>query len=153
MIIIKGKHMTRNTLQKQIVMHALKEMNNHPTASQIYEYIHQDYPSISKATIFRILNQGCEEKSIMKVMVNDNEAHYEPINKPHYHMRCRLCSKIIDAPMIYHPEFDHNAFDSPDFLIEGHTIEFYGICRQCQIQTKKETNNEQTPATRSKGRN
>ncbi|MCI5774452.1 MAG: transcriptional repressor [Erysipelotrichaceae bacterium] len=130
--------MSRNTLQKQIVMQALKSMHDHPTASQIYAYIHQDYPTISKATVFRILNQACEDGTIMKVMTSDNEAHYEMLNKPHYHMRCRLCSKLIDAPIGYLPELNLSAFDCSDFLIEGHTIEFYGLCADCQAKLKKE---------------
>lgn len=69
--------MKRNTLQRQIVMNALKKMHNHPTASQVYAYVRADYPTISKATVFRILNQESEEGTIMKVPVNDSEMHYE----------------------------------------------------------------------------
>lgn len=124
--------MRRNTLQKQIVMHALKEMYNHPTASQVYEYIHKDYPNISKATVFRILNAACEANEVMRVIINDKETHYEIINRPHYHMRCRICGKIIDASIQYQKQFDELQHQMGGFKVEGHSIEFIGVCNDCQ---------------------
>ena len=120
--------MKRNTIQKNIIYNALKEMNNHPTASQLYNYIHNKYPSISKATVFRVLNDGCEEKKVMKVNINDNESHYEIINPPHYHMHCRKCSKIFDATINYIEDLNSGI---QNFFVEGHNIEFYGLCSEC----------------------
>ncbi len=134
--------MKRNTLQKQIVMHTLKEMYNHPTASQVYEKIHKDYPSISKATVFRILNSACENKEIMKIMTQDKEVHYETINRPHYHLRCRRCGKIQDASLLYQTEFDERQSKIGDFYIEGHSIEFFGLCNDCMKKEREESTDE-----------
>lgn len=134
--------MKRNTLQKQIVMHALKEMYNHPTASQVYEHVHKDYPSISKATVFRILNSACEDQEIMKIMSQDKEVHYEMMNPPHYHMRCRRCGKIQDAPLLYQAQFDEMQKKFGDFQVEGHSIEFYGLCNECLKKEREEHQNE-----------
>ena len=123
--------MKRDTLQKQIVIHALKDMHGHPTASQVYEHIHNDYPSISKATVFRILNSACEDREIMKIMTQDKEVHYEMINRPHYHLRCRRCGKIQDASLQYKLEFDELQRKLGDFYVEGHSIEFFGLCNEC----------------------
>lgn len=132
--------MERNTLQKQIVKNALKSMHNHPTATEVYNYIHKDYPSISKATVFRILNNCCTNGEFMKVDVNDEEAHYELKNPPHYHMHCRICNKIFDAPIPFDDSLIKKGFENSDFFVEGHSIEFYGVCKECQ--KKKEKNNE-----------
>ena len=129
--------MKRNTLQRQIVMNALKKMHNHPTASQVYAYVRADYPTISKATVFRILNQESEEGTIMKVPVNDSEMHYELKNPPHYHLRGRMCGKVIDAPFPYQAHKE-DVEQVNGFLIEGHSIEFYGICEECRKAEKGE---------------
>ena len=134
--------MKRNTLQKQIVMHALREMYNHPTASQVYEHIHKDYPSISKATVFRILNAACEDNEVMKVMTQDREVHYETMNLPHYHMSCRRCGSIHDASILYQDQFDEMQRRLGDFLVEGHSIEFFGLCSDCMKKEREEPNDE-----------
>lgn len=134
--------MKRNTLQKQIVMHALREMYNHPTASQVYEHIHKDYPSISKATVFRILNAACEDNEVMKVMTQDREVHYETMNRLHYHMRCRRCGRIQDASILYQDQFDEMQRRLGDFLVEGHSIEFFGLCSDCMKKEREEPNDE-----------
>ena len=126
--------MRRNTLQKQIIIHTLKEMSWHPTASQIYEKLHSHYPSISKATVFRVLNQACQAGVAMQVMVGERETRYEMKNPPHYHMWCRVCGKVEDASMAYHAGLEEELKDRKGFTIEGHTTAFYGICEDCRRQ-------------------
>ena len=40
---------TRNTIQRQIVLQAVNQMHNHPTADAIYAVIAAQHPTISKA--------------------------------------------------------------------------------------------------------
>lgn len=48
---------TRNTVQRQIVLQAVLRMHDHPTADTVYAAVAADHPSISKATVYRNLNQ------------------------------------------------------------------------------------------------
>lgn len=130
--------MRRNTLQKQIVINTLKAMPWHPTASQVYAQLHDEYPSISKATVFRILNKACQEGTAMEVMVSDRETRYEMKNPPHYHMRCRICGEVEDAPMAYFAGLEKELGDLKGFQVEGHTTEFYGVCSRCSRQKSQE---------------
>lgn len=123
--------MKRNTSQRKIVMQALSEMSGHPTASQVYHHVHHDNPSISKATVFRILNQESEDGVIMRVQVHDNEMHYEIKNPPHYHMQCRCCGKIMDAPLSYQKDVEEQVSYMNGFQVEGHTMIFHGVCADC----------------------
>lgn len=134
--------MKRNTLQRQIVLHTLKEMYDHPSASQVYERVHKDYPSISKATVFRILNAACEDHEVMKVMTQDREVHYEIKHPAHYHLRCQCCGKIQDADLFYQTQLDQMQRQMGDFLVEGHSIEFFGLCSDCMRKEREELNDE-----------
>ena len=53
-------------------------MLNHPTAEDVFEYIHCEYPSISKATVYRILNRMSDDGEI--IHLDDSSALV--INKP-----------------------------------------------------------------------
>ena len=44
----------RQTRQKRVIYDALKALD-HPTATEVYGYVHERYPSISRATVFRVL--------------------------------------------------------------------------------------------------
>ena len=44
----------RNTRQKQMVYDALTRLD-HPTATQVYECVHAEHPTVSRGTVFRVL--------------------------------------------------------------------------------------------------
>ena len=45
----------RNTLQKEIILRTLCKMREHPTAAMVYEAVHQNHPTISRSTVYRVL--------------------------------------------------------------------------------------------------
>ena len=57
---------TRNTIQRQIVLQAVNQMHNHPTADAIYAVIAAQHPTISKATVYRNLNQLAAQGEILR---------------------------------------------------------------------------------------
>ena len=48
--------MKRNTIQRQLVIAAVRFLADHPTADEVYERITMEYPDISKGTVYRNLN-------------------------------------------------------------------------------------------------
>ena len=42
----------RNTIQRQIILKAVKTAHTHPTVEEVYTQIHKNHLSISKATIY-----------------------------------------------------------------------------------------------------
>ena len=47
----------RQTIQCSIVLEAVNRTKGHSTADEIYEMIHGDYPTLSRATVYRNLNR------------------------------------------------------------------------------------------------
>ena len=48
--------MQRNTAQRKQVMDVLMSLEGeHPSAEMVYEKVHALYPTVSKATVYRIL--------------------------------------------------------------------------------------------------
>ena len=41
----------RNTIQKDLIRHAVYEMKRHVTANEVYEFIKEAYPTIGKGGI------------------------------------------------------------------------------------------------------
>ena len=45
----------RNTFQKSLVYETVCALHHHPTAIEIYEELHKAHPTVSRATVYRIL--------------------------------------------------------------------------------------------------
>ncbi len=131
---------TRNTFQRQIIIKAIEDLNTHPTATEVYNFIHKTYPNISKATVFRIMQQEVEMGTLKKVITDDKETHYDLILKPHYHLRCIKCGKIIDLNLTYQKDIDEMLLKTSNFVVFSHTMLFQGLCLECA--KKKEEQNE-----------
>ena len=50
----------RNTIQRQLVIAAVRFLADHPTAEEVYDRITMEYPDISKGTVYRNLNSLVE---------------------------------------------------------------------------------------------
>lgn len=122
---------TRNTLQKEIVFKTVHSMDNHPTAEMVYDIIIMTYANISKATVYRILNQLADKDEIIRVKVPNAADRFDFCKEPHYHIRCVRCGKVMDALLPVWDELTQKAREKMDIEILGHHAIFDGICKQC----------------------
>ncbi len=122
----------RNTIQKSIVLEALKELHGtHPTPAKVYDYIHEKYPTISQATVFRILSSEVEDGEAQRVYAPDSSLRYEYGTRKHYHVSCRNCGKVEDVEMNYLDGLEKEAEGLNGFKVERHIVEFIGLCPEC----------------------
>lgn len=121
----------RNTIQKQLVIDAAEQLKNHPTANEVYDFIHMTHPNVSKATVYRNLKQ-LAESGRLKCIENVNLAdHYDHQCHDHYHIQCTCCNRVYDMDMEYMQNLNQKAASEEGFRIEGHDILFKGICPKC----------------------
>ena len=128
----------RQTIQKTVILEALRELGNHPTPAMVYEHIHKSYPTISQATVFRVLAGESEEGEAQRVYAPGSSARYEYGLRKHYHISCRLCGKVADVDMPYHHDLEKEAESAEGFTVERHFIEFIGLCPDCREATEKQ---------------
>lgn len=123
----------RNTLQKKIVFDIFSKMNNHPSASMVYEKVNELYPNISRATVFRILAEAADEGKILRLKLNDSSDRYDVTTRHHHHIVCRACGAVADVDLKFD---DTSLLDCAEghegFLIESSHVEFLGVCSKCQ---------------------
>lgn len=118
----------RNTLQKEIIHQTLCAMDNHPTAALVYEKVHQNHPTISRSTVYRVLARMAEERKILRLDLAGGESRYDGKIKPHSHVRCRMCGAVSDLPAVetQWPK------DSCGFLLEDCAVMYRGVCPDCR---------------------
>lgn len=120
----------RNTIQRGLVLDAVRSMPDHPTSAEVYDRVRMKHPSISRATVYRNLAVLTESGEITRVKTPGGADHYDCRDDAHFHGICRECGAVcdIDAPV------DLGGFDCSDahgFKVEGCEIVFTGLCAEC----------------------
>ncbi len=121
----------RNTVQKEQVYSALEALANHPTADEVYEAVRVGMPAISRATVYRILNQMAENGVISRVRVSNYAAHYDHCIVPHNHAQCVKCGRVFDVRVKNEIEIDYSAIEADGADIIGHSLVFMAVCGDC----------------------
>ena len=116
-----SKMQYRNTRQRKIVLEAVQEHHDHPSADQIYLEIRAKDPRISRGTVYRNLNILSEEGQITHVKVPGAD-----------HLICTGCGAVGDAPFSYDPTPDKTIAAESGYRITRHRMIFEGVCPACQ---------------------
>ena len=123
----------RQTKQKQIIYDALMRLN-HPTATEVYGNVHEEYPTVSRATVFRVLGGFASNGKALEIRVAGDEVRYDYNVMPHYHAHCRDCGKVADVMPTRVKIEGGDVCMERDFDVEGYSIEFFGICKECKMK-------------------
>lgn len=125
----------RNTIQRQLVIAAVRFLADHPTAEEVYGRITMEYPDISKGTVYRNLNSLVESGLLSKVSVPSGADRFDHILARHYHIKCTQCGKFMNVDnFAYIPDMDEKVAAVTHFKMNHHDIVFSGICPECQAK-------------------
>lgn len=123
----------RQTKQKQIIYEALKTLD-HPTATEVYGYVHQTYPSVSRATVFRVLGGFVGNGKALELRAAGNEVRYDYNVAPHYHAHCVKCGRVADVEARGMPVEGLTVTADYGFEVSGYSVEFFGVCKRCKTE-------------------
>ena len=122
----------RNTIQCDLVLNAVKTLQCHATADEIYEYIAKSHPTIGRGTVYRNLQRLCEMGKIRKKEMPEGADRYDHLCHDHYHVQCTVCGRVFDVDMPYMKDLEQTIANTHGFLFTGHDIVFKGICPECR---------------------
>ncbi len=120
----------RNTKQRELVLEAVINRRDHPTADEIFADVRERDGKISRGTVYRNLSVLSELGEIEHVKVPSADRFDLRLDR-HYHMVCLRCGKVIDAPIPYRGDCDGEAERTTGFRVERHRTIFEGICPRC----------------------
>ena len=120
----------RQTQQKQIIYTALTTLD-HPTATEVYTYVHEQYPTVSRATVFRVLGGFAGTGKALELRTAGSEVRYDYNVAPHYHARCEKCGRVVDVAVEGISSCGLSARTFSRFNVKGYGIEFFGECESC----------------------
>ena len=133
----------RNTIQRLMTYETVVEMANHPTADDVYNNIVKKITSISKATVYRNLNELLEMNKLLKIETPGGADHFDHQCHKHFHAKCLKCGSVYDVEI--NNNIEHildKVHDEKGFRFMGYDLVFKGICPKCQSKNNKEEKHE-----------
>ncbi len=134
----------RLTPQRMAVCRFLAETHTHPTPSEIYHAVKQEFPTISRATVYNTVTVLKNLGQIVELPSTDGTGlRYETDLSPHINLTCVQCGKIYDIPLDDPSCIEHQIEAHTDFQLHRFHVEGYGLCPQCQSQMPAQEEKDQ----------
>ena len=124
------KNNLRLTKARIEVFNLITKMDNHFGAEDLLK-IKKD--SVSRATLYRTLNELVKSLVIRKTAFGEKHQHFEFVfdKKPHHHAFCISCKENIDFPDFGEEKMYKKILKEKGFETLGHEMHFYGFCKEC----------------------
>lgn len=124
----------RLTPQRRAVLAAVLESEEHLTAALIYDRVRRQLPKIGYGTVYAALHYLVQEGLITEVRRSDGVIAFDRRLEHHDHVTCRRCGRLTDIEACAVPSSYDAIVAKTGYLIEGHTVEFLGLCPSCQAE-------------------
>jgi Fur family ferric uptake transcriptional regulator len=121
------------TPQRRAVIKVVTSTQDHLTPNGIYDRIRQHSPGTGLVTIYRTLEILAELGLICEVHTGGNCRSYTTgTQQHHHHLICSGCGVVFDFTGHHLKKLEANLAEESGFRIDGHLLEFTGLCRTCQ---------------------
>ena len=120
----------RYSKQRELVLQKVEQLCDHPTAEEIFDLAARECPGLSLGTVYRNLALLTDLGEIIKI-TTDGADRFDGHVEPHSHFICRKCHAPFDIHMDDESFIDEKAQKVFPGIIEGHTVQYYGICEEC----------------------
>jgi len=134
LLSVLKQHHYKLTPQRRAVLRVFGSSQEHLTPAEIYEKVQPECPGIGLVTIYRLLQILAELGLICEVHSGDNCGRYLIRRQTvhHHHLICSACGTVVDFTDCDLSELEQRLSRDTRFEMEGHLLEFYGRCRNCQ---------------------
>lgn len=135
--------MSRNTIQQEIICGIVKSMRTHPSPDEVYKEVHNLHPSISRATVYRVLNKLADKGELLKVHMPNTADRFDFRTDNHIHIFCTECGRVFDADIENSAsglkEMNDRIKSSPalremGFNVNKINISLEGVCPDCKVK-------------------
>jgi Fur family ferric uptake transcriptional regulator len=133
----------RITSGRRVILDVLSEHHGHLSAEDVYNKVHECYPAIGLASVYRTLQMLVNVGLVFKFDFGDGRARYEVVECPlgqdhHHHFICTGCGRIInhsdfiEEELAFLKKVEEGLMKKYGFKITNHNLQFHGLCNHCK---------------------
>jgi Fur family ferric uptake transcriptional regulator len=124
---------TARTRSQERILNLLKAINRGISAQDIYVELRNRNQSMGLATVYRSLEALKLEGVVQVRTLATGESLYSCVQQDKHHLTCLQCGISIPISQCPVHELEHQLQSTHRFKIFYHTLEFFGLCSQCQM--------------------
>ena len=129
----------RNTRPRKLIADRLIELAHSGadfTVEDLWQELRAAEPRIGRATVYRTVEKLVNMGLLTRIEFADGTHHYRVCsgNEHHHHLTCTLCHCVVDIDICLPADQIAAIGNSTDFVIEGHTLNLFGRCRNCRLK-------------------
>lgn len=123
----------RLTVARQAILETLVASGGHITADDLSDKVRAQAPGVGRMTVYRTLDLLCHLGLIRPVYQGTGAAHYVLMEEGHHHhMVCSDCGLVIEFDDCVIERLEELVSARFGFAVQGHLLELYGRCQDCQ---------------------
>lgn len=131
--MLKQKNL-KNTKHRNSILEVIAQNGEPINAEAIYLSLKEQNISISLSTVYRVIEVLFDSGLLTKTSVkDDNKALFEINSMKHkHHLLCLKCRKLLAVEGCPLESYEKTIEEKFGFIVEGHNLELYGICKECK---------------------
>lgn len=129
------KNSLKFTIQREVILETLYNSDEHLTPESLHNLIQNKFPDLNTgiATVYRTLSLLEESDMVTSLSFGAHGKKYELGAKHHHdHFICTICGSITEFVDEQIEERQHKIADDLGFKMQDHSMQIYGICKNCQ---------------------
>lgn len=126
---IKNLGLTR---QREVVLHVIRDADEHLTANEVFDKSKQLLPTISFATVYNSLRYLKDNNHIVEICFGNGASRFDRKLTRHDHAICNKCGKLVDLELDFPDELIQTAASYSNFTPESLEFTLRGLCPECK---------------------
>ena len=122
----------RVTLQRELILTALRAASGHLTPGEIYKRVSTKAPAVNRATVYRNLDFLCEVRLVVAAQIGGHMYYELAGAEPHHHLVCRQCDRIEPLSHQTLKEMLERIDREQSFVVDMDHLALFGLCAQCR---------------------
>jgi Fur family ferric uptake transcriptional regulator len=129
----------RLTHARLAILRALVSAGGHISADDLVAIVREQAPQVGRMTVYRTLDLLSQLGAIRPVYLGTGAAHYVVLHEGHHHhLVCSSCHRVVEIHDCRVGELEMALAERYGFDVQGHLVEFYGVCAQCRAEAAPE---------------
>jgi Fur family transcriptional regulator, ferric uptake regulator len=124
---------TKRTRSQEKIFSLIKSLNRPISAQELFLELRKRNENMGLATVYRSLEALKLEGVVSIRTLATGESLYTSIQKDQHHLTCVNCGQSIPIDECPVHQLEKELQCAYKFKVYYHTLEFFGLCDQCQL--------------------
>jgi len=127
------------TIQREVILEMLYNSDEHLTPEGLHHLIQEKHPELGTgiATVYRTLSLLEDSEMVTSLSFGAQGKKYELGAKDHHdHIICTSCGNITEFVDEEIERRQKEITEALGFVMQEHSMQIYGICKNCQSNSK-----------------